>query len=162
MKRRIFLYGIVLAIVSSLLAGSLSCGSEDSGDTRADSSTTATRTEKSSTKKKDQTRSSSSTGSAAGLPNAEQIQEDLIDESIVDPHLGEWFFESTDEFIEFDIVDQEVADDRAEFVIDVKLEDINDGRQYNGQLNVTYEKRASDSWRLVDVTGEYRSAQPSV
>jgi len=96
-----------------------------------------------------------------GLPSAEQMQRDLLGKTITDPTLGEWEFESLSEFIDFSIESQKVTDSRAEFVIDMLLEDIHDGLQYNGEATVVYTK-VNGQWRLSDVSGEYRSAQPSV
>lgn len=161
LSRRLISYGaysILIVLTALLVAAPLACGSDDTG--------TAS-TETSAKTKKESNRDRTKTDAGDELPDADQIQEDLIGLSIEDPDLGEWIFESTDEFLEFDIEDSDVKDgpddgERAEFVIGVRLEDINDGRLYNGQLEVTYERSSEKKpWRLSDVTGEYRSAQPS-
>lgn len=172
MNRLILRYFAIAFLSLAIVTGAAACGSDDSTQDETKASTTSTKSDKkdkkTSTREKTSTQRTNTGDNDGTLPDAEQIQEDLIDQSIVDPYLGEWFFEDPDEFVEFDIVDSEVSADpdgftTAEFIIDVKLMDINDGREYNGQLNVTYERRAEDlPWRLVDVSGEYRSAGPSI
>lgn len=159
MGRRKLLACIIFVLVALLATTTLACGSDDNGSTATDTSTKA---------EKKSSRDRTETDDGDDLPDADQIQEDLIGLSIEDPNLGEWNFESTEEFLEFDIEDSDVKggsgdEESVEFVIEVKLEDINDGLQYNGQLEVTYERSSGNKpWRLSDVTGEYRSAQPSV
>ena len=172
MVGRILKYVILLALAGCIAAGAVSCGSNDENKGGTSSAATSTKTEKkSSTRTRDKTstsRTSTSNDNDGSLPDADQIKGELLGETITDPHLGEWLFEDLDEFVEFDIVDSQTSTDpdgfdNVEFVIDVKLMDINDGREYNGQLNVTYERRAEDMpWRLIGVTGEYRSAGSSV
>ncbi len=87
--------------------------------------------------------------------------QDLIGESIVDPHLGEWVFEHPDEFLDFYIDDQSLTDDRAEFVVVMELKDIGDGRLYRGRSTVVYIRDGIGTWRFASVSGEYRSAGPS-
>jgi hypothetical protein len=95
------------------------------------------------------------------VPTAEEIQQDLIGESITDPELGEWTFEDQSEFIDFTIESQDVSDSRITFVAGMKLKDIGDGRIYNGQAKVIY-KKVGRLWEFSSVTGEYRSGGPSI
>jgi len=97
----------------------------------------------------------------SSAPGVEQIKQDLIGKSIHDPHLGEWQFESLSEFLSFSIESQKEFDGRIEYVIGMQLKDVNDGLIYNGQATVVYVK-LNGLWQFSEVSGAYRSGQPSI
>ena len=155
--------GILIALVFALLSfGMISCGSgtaqSNQPGTGADSATPAASTTGSVSSS---SKMNPSTQAQAGLPDADQIKADLIGKSINDPHLGGWDFEDPSEFVSFTVVSQKESGGRAELMIDMRLKDIHDGREYNGQATVVY-TNAGGRWSFSSVSGTYRSAAPSV
>jgi len=128
-------------------------------ETKASTRTSTTSTGRARTSTSTQTATIST--SKDEPPQAAQIKEQLIGNSIVDPHLGEWTFEDESEFVDFTIVNQKVSGNTVNYTVDVRLKDIGDGLLYNGELKITY-TWMDDEWVLTDVSGEYRSGGPSI
>lgn len=170
MNRKMIALISAIVFATGMLTVLSACGSGDENGKTTDSTNAISVTDEPSTDDRtvDTVNDDTSTAALDELPDEDRIREDLIGWSMEDPHLGEWIFEDEEEFVEFEIVDKEKSRDADDFeivtfVIEVKLQDINDGKLYNGQMEVVYEQRAQDMpWRLIDVSGEYRSAQPSV
>jgi hypothetical protein len=157
MGRRVLVLVLFICASGALLScGSDSSNGEDTGTSATQAATASTRQSTTSTRQRTTT-----SGEQDGLPTTDQIQRDLIGKSITDPHLGRWDFESVSEFEDFTIVSQKETDDGLELEVDMRLKDINDGKLYNSAATITYTK-VGGQWRLEDVTGEFRSAQPSI
>lgn len=155
---------VVVALAAMFAVAFLaSCGDDTQSTQQTGASSVATSSD--ATTKTGRTGTSTSdsgtTNGHSSVPTAEEIQQDLIGESIIDPELGEWVFEDESEFLSFTIESQDVSDSRITFVVGMKLKDIGDGRIYNGQAKVIY-KKAGRLWQLSGVTGEYRSGGPSI
>ncbi|MBI5870281.1 MAG: hypothetical protein HZB44_04890 [Actinobacteria bacterium] len=159
------------ALLATMFAAAflLSCGG-DSQSTQDGSASVSTKDSSTSRTSRTGTSTNSKTGTStsgdsakrhSSVPTAEEIQEDLIGESITDPELGKWTFEDESEFLEFTIEDEDVSDSRTTFIVGMKLKDIGDGRIYNGQAKVIY-KKDGRFWAFSSVTGEYRSGGPSI
>lgn len=161
-RRLKFVSAVLAAVFASALL--VSCGSDAQSTQQAGSGTGATNDDVTSTAGRTGTSTTRDGDSTTGLgvaPGAEQIKQDLIGKTIIDPVLGEWEFESTSEFLSFNIESQSESDDRIEFVVGMKLKDIGDGKIYNGQATVIY-TIVNGRWQLSEVSGTYRSGQPSV
>lgn len=87
-----------------------------------------------------------SIGACSGSPDAKQIKEDLIGQSMgLAP--SRWRFEALSEFEEFEIIEFDETSERRIYEVEMLLKDIGSGRLYHAEARIVY-RVIDGEWKI--------------